>query len=304
MSARDVELRLLRYFVVTAEELHVGRAAARLFISQPALSKQIKLLEREFGVALFRRGPRGVSLTPDGSVLLPAARETLAAADRLVELVDQVAGSRTGRLRVGFVGQAANELTSVLLRRFAEQNPGVAVDLQQFAMRDLSAGLRERTVNLAIVRLPISLDGIRLQPLFTEGRVAVLPTSHPFAVRPRLAVEELFGEPWLQPESPDPVYRAFALATRQRVAAPMLGPVVRTVDELLEAVLALKGICLAPASAARYYSRPGIAYVPVVDADPSIVALAWRGDPPGLTPAGSAFVRLAHELSTSDVAVS
>ena len=205
--------------------------------TQPALSKRIRALEHEWGVTLFLRNSRSVVLTAEGADPLTAAQETLAAAARLTERVDRLDPDLPERLHVGFVGQAANELTPLLVRRFARERPDVVVDLRQYPFRDLSAGLRDGAVDLGIVRLPIGLDGLRLRRLFVEPRVAVLPAHHPLAGGSRLSVHDLFEEPWIQPASDDAVYRAFALALDRRAAAPLLGPVAHTIDELLEAVL-------------------------------------------------------------------
>lgn len=158
-------------------------------------------------------------------------------------------------------------------------------------MRDLSAGLADRSTDLALVRPPIDTTGLRLHPVLVEPRLAVLPADHPLAASAALSVSDLFDLPWVQPGSPDPLYRAFALASDRRGGVPpRLGPTVNSIDEYLEVVRSGRGIGLAPASAARYYSRPGVAYVPVADAEPSIVALAWLDREGSLSAAAMTFL--------------
>lgn len=292
-----VDLRLLRYFVAVAEERHFGRAAQRLYISQPALSRQVRLLEDAVGLALFHRGERPVALTDAGHQLLPRAREALAAAQRFADAGGELRRAQRARLRLGFVGQAVNELTPRLLRAFAEQHPEVAVQLRQSDLRDLSAGLRDGAVDLAMVRLPIDTTGLCLQPVLREPRAAVLPDDHPLAGHATLSVRQLLDLPWVHAATSDPAYQHFALALGQRGGTPpVLGPVVSSIDEYLEAVLAGQGVGLAPLSASRYYRRPGLTYVPVPDAEPSVVALAWLDRPGHPVAPGAAFLALARRL--------
>lgn len=276
------DLRLLRALVVLAEEDHVGRAAARLHVSQPALSKQIAQLERTTGLTLFERHPRGVTPTEAGRLLVERARHVLAEADSFDAAAARARRALSGRLLLGFIGQAANERTPVLLRSYRERHPDVVVELRQYDMTDLSAGLRTGETDVALLRLPLGVPDLVHEPLLVEPRVAVLPAEHRLAGEARIGIAQLLDEPWVVSASPDPVYQDFALATDARDGRPPRpGPTVRSIDEYLEAVLAHQGIGLAPASAARYYARPGVVYVPVPDARPSVCALSWsaRHDP-------------------------
>jgi len=292
----DADERLLRYFVVLSEELHFRRAASRLFISQPALSKQIKGLEERLHLSLFIRTRRQVILTPAGAALLPLARSALEALGAFAAKADLLRRGQHGRLRVGFIAQAANEITPRLVRAFARSHPEVDVDLRQSALDDSSAGLRSAAVDLALVRLPIELGGLEVQPLLTERRVVVLPVEHHLASRTQVSLADLRGEPRLVTATADPAFRAFALegALEDRAASPE--SVVSSVDEFLEAVLAGRGIAMAPESARRFYSRPGVTFVDVRDATPSVVALAWRADVM-LPQAAQEFVALACRIA-------
>lgn len=285
-----VEVRLLRSLVAVADEGHVGRAAERLHLTQPALSKQIAQLEAATGLRLFDRHPRGMTPTDAGRLLVDRARHVVREADAFDALAGRTRRRVAGRLHVGFVGQAANERTPVLLRAFRERHPAVTVELRQYDMRDLTAGLGAGETDLAILRLPVGAADLVHEPLFVEPRVAVLPDDHRLARHEALDLRQLLDEPWVVSASPDPAYQRFALALDARAGRrPVRGPVVRTIDEYLEAVLSGEGIGLAPASAARYYVRPGIAYVPVPDAQPSVCSLSWSTDhEPG--PAARAFV--------------
>ncbi len=288
------ELRLLRSLVVLGEEQNVGRAAARLTLTQPGLSKQIAQLERMAGLALFDRHPKGVTPTAAGAMLIERARDVLAEADAFDVAVEQARRGVRGRLNLGFVGQAVNEHTAVILREFRERHPDVTVDLRQYDMHDLTAGLGSGTSDLAFLRLPVSAENLRHEPVLIEPRVAVLPDDHPLAPLGSVRLSQLLDEPWVVSASPDPAYQRFALATSaRRGRPPVAGPVVRNIDEYLEAVLAHQGIGLAPESAARYYARPGITYVRVPDAEPS-VASASRSTRNPPQPAARAMLHLVR----------
>src|SRR5436309_11468403 len=126
-----MELRHLRAFLAVAEELHFGRAAARLQMAQPPLSQSVRRLERELGVELFRRNRRHVELTTAGSALVPEARRTLAAADRAVAVVSAVASGSSGRLTLGFVGSLAHGVLPLLVRELRRQAPEIEISLRE-----------------------------------------------------------------------------------------------------------------------------------------------------------------------------
>jgi DNA-binding transcriptional LysR family regulator len=288
----DLELRILRTLVALAEEGAMSRAAGLLHISQPALSKQLAQAEKLTGLRLFERHTKGVTPTPVGQMLVDRARAVLRELDALSAAAVRARRDLTGHVRLGFIAQTVNEDTRVLLRTYAERHPGVTLDKRQYDLRDLTAGLTSGETDVAFLRQPLSAPGLAHEPMFVEPRVAVLADSHPLARRPSVGVTELFDTPWVVNATSDPAYRAYALATQQRDGRPaLLGPTIHTIDEFLEAVLSEEAIGLAPASAARYYPRPGVSYVPVPDAEPSVCTLSWHADR-DLTPAAQALVDL------------
>jgi DNA-binding transcriptional LysR family regulator len=291
VTARLVDQQLLVYFVAVAEELHFGRAASRTRVSQPALSKQVKRLEHLIGVQLFDRDRTRVALTDAGRRLLPAAYDVLSAGQRFIETSAQERAIEKGRLRVVFVAQAANEYTPLILRAFADQHPNVSVDLRQLGPAEVAEAVRSGSADIAILRLPIDRTGLVITELFSEQRVAVVAADHPAAGRDSIKVTELMNQPWIVNAAEDPAYQDFARVNSHRSPEHPLrvGAVIHSVDEYLEAVLAHRGIGLAPQSAVRYYTRPGIAYVPVPDAERSVVALAWADRGPESHPLAVAF---------------
>jgi DNA-binding transcriptional LysR family regulator len=254
--AMDLDMRRLRYFVAVAEHLHFRRAAEAIPIAQPALSRQIRALERDLGVALLERDRRTTTLTPAGRQLLEDARPLLASADAARRRVQRAARG-THRLVLGF---RAGITVTAATRAFAQVRPDVTVDVIRMEWDDQEELLRSGRVDVGVVRPPIDERGLRLLPLFTEDQLAVLPAAHPLARRRSLKRADLAGERYL----------------RYTDIAPGAETPLRSVEEKLEHVAAGHGIIVLPRSATAYYQRPDVKYVRVADAEPSAVLLAWE----------------------------
>src|SRR5215831_4349543 len=273
----DVDTRLLRYFAAVAAEGNLTRAAERLFVSQPALTKQIKQLESQLGVRLFTRSRTGMTLTAAGQALADSAPAVLAGWDRALREA-KAAASRAARvLRVGFMSSAANEATQQIIAAFARRRPGWRVDLQQAAWSDPTAGLASGDVDAALLRLPFpGQDGLRIEVLLTEPRWVVLPAAHPLAARDQICFSDLWDEPFIAAPAETGCWRDYWLATGERQGYPVrIGAVTDQPDAWLTAIANGDGIALTPESAARYYARPGITYRPVTGITPSQVGVAW-----------------------------
>ncbi|MGX6448532.1 LysR substrate-binding domain-containing protein [Patulibacter sp. S7RM1-6] len=195
----DVELRHLRYFVAVAEELHFGRAAARLHMAQPPLSQAIRRLEAAVGVPLLARTSRSVRLTPAGAAFLDRARRTLRTVEDDVEEARRIGHGETGRLHVGFVGSAMLTTLPGVLRRYADAYPGVRLGLHESFTARVVDGLRAGDVDAGIVRDAEPVEGLEATPMLTEPFVAVLPRDHPRAGAGALSVGALAGTPFVFP---------------------------------------------------------------------------------------------------------
>jgi DNA-binding transcriptional LysR family regulator len=192
-----LELRLIRSFVVLAEELHFGRAASRLGIVQPALSMQIKALEQELGVSLFVRDRHRVELSPSGRLFLAGARATLDQARRAVDEV--MAGERgeIGRLRIGFVSSVLPWYLPELLRRLRGRYPGIDLELKDMATPEQLRGLTEGRIDFGFVRMPVDGRGVEIDEVIAEPFEVALPDGHRLAGRTEIRPADLAGEPLL-----------------------------------------------------------------------------------------------------------
>jgi DNA-binding transcriptional LysR family regulator len=271
----DLDLRKVRYFVAVAELLHFGRAAERLHIAQPVLSRQIRALEKDLGAELLVRDGHGVSLTDAGRQLLDDARILLTSADATRRRVLRAAhGPR--RFLVGF---RAGVVVTPALRAFAAVHPDVEGNARRVEWDDQERLILDGTVDVAFVRRPVREDGLELRPLYDETRVAMLPEGHRLAGKQELSLADLDGE------------------NRLRYSDPQPGDLpIRTIEEKFERVVAGAGITLVPRSVAEQYSRPDISYVPVTDAEPDQVLLAWAAG--RRSPLITAFAEIAAATST------
>ena len=274
----DVDTRLLRYFAAVAAEGNLTRAAERLFVSQPALTKQIKQLESRLGIRLFTRSPAGMTLTPAGQALAGTTPAVLAGWDQALRETKAAASREARVLRIGFMSSAANEATQVIIAAFARRRPGWRVDLQQAAWSDPTAGLAVGDVDAALLRLPFpGQDSVRIEVLLTEPRWVALPATHPLAACDQIPFDQLWDEPFVAAPEETGWWRDYWLAASERQGHPVrVGAVTDQPDTWLTAIANGDGIALAPESAARYYARPGITYRPVTGVSPSQVCVAWQ----------------------------
>lgn len=235
-----MELRTLRYFVAVAEELHFGRAAARLHMSQPPLSRAIKQLEADVGALLFARSPAGVTLTPVGTVLLDEARALLDHADRVRVRVSAAAGAAT--ITVGILGDGTDPGVSRLAAAYRRNHPGIDIHIRDTDLTDPTCGLRAGLVDVALTRAPFDETALTVRTLRTDPVGVVLRADDPLARRDRLRLAELSGRRWFQfPQDTDPSWQSY-----WNGGTPREGPVVRAVQECLQAVLWNGTVGLAP----------------------------------------------------------
>ncbi|TQM26511.1 LysR family transcriptional regulator [Nocardia bhagyanarayanae] len=273
----DVDLRDLRYLIAVAEEANFTRAAARVFVSQPALSKQIRALERRLGFELFERTPRGVVLTAQGAELLPTAREMLERWDRAYPRAQAIGRPQT--LVVGMQTAVGRDLQRRAISRFRAAAPDWTVSLRLVGWSDPTAGLADASSDIGLVWLPIPLDGLRTRVLRRESRGVMLPEGHPLADHATVAFTDLLDEPFVAlPRAAGPL-RDHWLAIDARDGHPVrVGAEATGADETFEAIASGLGVALVAAGNADLYRRPGLVFRPVDGLEPAELAVAWRGD--------------------------
>ena len=276
----DVHLRELRYFVAVAEELHFTRAARRLYVSQPALSKQIRALEGQLGVALFARDRRAVSLTEAGAALLPLAQEVLETWRDAELAVAERAATAAAVLRVGFLTRVGRGLLPAVQAAFAESHPAWQLQLRHADWQDPTGGLADGSSDVAIVWLPLpDTAAVAHLVVATEPRWVAMAAGHPLAARDAIAFAELLDEAFLALPAAAGVARDFWLAVEDRGGRPVrVAAEVASADETFEALLTERAVVLLASGNADLYDRPGIVARPVTGIGPARLAVAWRAD--------------------------
>ena len=272
----DLDLRRLRYFVALAQQLHFGQAAERLFITQPALSRQIRKLEQEVGADLLTRSSRHVELTPAGRQLVEDANPLLAAASAAGRRVMRVAAGRAA-LTVGFfVGDPIIRL----VRAFNATHHDTDIDVERIYWSDQPGALLDEHVDVLFAHLPMDDHGIDLAHLYSSPRLALLPGSHELAGRSEIAIRELADDPVVLHWGASPIWDAWHnVDPRPDGRRPRRGPAARNLEEKIGVVGAGRAISFIPASVtAAIHIPPEIAAIPVIDIPPSKVCLAWKAD--------------------------
>ncbi|WP_353648222.1 LysR substrate-binding domain-containing protein [Nakamurella sp. A5-74] len=284
-----MDLRALSYFVAVAQERHFGRAAVRLHMTQPPLSRAIKRLEDDLGTVLLLRSAAGVTLTAAGAVLYDEARTLLEQADQLRTRVLGVAGAAT--VTVGVLADSGEQAGHRLAAAFRKRHPHVRIAIREADFTDPSTGLRAGLVDVALTRAPFDTTGIGTHVLRADPVGVVLRTDDPLAQHDALQMRQLVDREWFQlPEGTDPLWRAYWNGTATDTPRRH-GPVVRTIHECLQAVLWNGTIGLAP----LVHDLPaGLRSVPLIDMPPSRLILAWNQT--NTNPLISSFTRIAAEI--------
>jgi DNA-binding transcriptional LysR family regulator len=290
-----MELRHLRAFVAVAEELHFGRAAARLHIAQPPFSQQIKHLERDLGVQLLERTTRQVRLTNAGAVFLEHARRVLAEADRARESVLLTEQGERGEIRVGLTGATTWRLLPRMTRAYRARYPLVRLELHPsvFSGAQISA-LLDGGIDVGLLRAPVPAS-LESRTLLDEDLVAVLPDEHPLAARTSVPLVELAEENFVSyPDRQGSHLRDTAVRGCASVGFwPRVVQEAQDTYTVVALVAAAVGVALLPASA-EWLHFEGVAFRPVTGADLQVpVALCWR--PGNESPVLAGFLSVAAE---------
>jgi DNA-binding transcriptional LysR family regulator len=295
-----IELRRLLAFVAVVEEGHITRAAQRLGMQQPPLTRLLQGLEAELGVLLLHRTSRGVHPTEAGRALLEEARVVLARAERVEDVVRRAARGEHGRLAVGFTSSAAlHPFVSAVLRHFREVLPGVSISLDEAGTGELVDGLLHERLDAAFVRSPVSkVPGLMVDDILDEPMIVALPAGHSLAsdLGTPLSLADLASEAFIlyrRPAGPG-LYDAILAACRGAGFSPTITQEAPRLTATLSLVAAGLGLSIVPASMQRLGGE-GVAYRPLIDCYglSAPLHLAMRGSP--LAPALVRFRRVVRQ---------
>jgi DNA-binding transcriptional LysR family regulator len=263
-----LELRHLRYFIAVAEEGHITRAAERLGMQQPPLSQQIQALERELGVQLLRRKPRGVELTDAGRALLEDARAILAHVDHAFATTRRTARGEQGRIAVGFTSSAPfHPFVPRVIRAFRDAFPLISLTLEESGTTELIEDLRRERVDAAFIRAPVADPmGLTVNPLLEEAMLVALPSAHALGqgsgvADAALPLAELAGETFVvyRRHSGPGLYDAIFAACHAAGFSPIVGQAAPRIVSTLNLVAAGLWIAIVPASLQRM-QMDGVVY--------------------------------------------
>jgi DNA-binding transcriptional LysR family regulator len=264
-----LETRDFAYFVTVAEELHFGRAADRLGIAQPPLSRAISRLERRIGVRLFDRTSRRVSLTPAGKAFLDASQNVLAAADAAVRTAQQAA--RSDRLVVAARPAQGSGLLAAVLPGYERSKDALPIEI--LFTRQQAAAVRDGTADAGLMCSTEDLTGLRTAELITEAPVALLPAGHPLASRPAVTIAELRRLDTFAKQCPD-----------------------SSLDQIIDLV-ALRRLIVVVSDSITGKLGPEVTAVPVTGVPDSLLVLGWLPAIP--PPALAAFISQAQRVTDS-----
>ncbi|MFJ6393292.1 LysR family transcriptional regulator [Streptomyces sp. NPDC091972] len=282
----DLEVRQLRCFVAVAEELHFGRAADRLSMTQPPLSRTIRSLERQLGVTLFERTTRQVELTGAGEVLLRDARTALEAVTAAAHRARH-AGSASPRLRIALKADIDGGLLPQILDAYSTDPAALPPELVLGGFGAQPQALRDGLADVALVLRPVDERGLDSEPLLTEPVLVAMAATDPLAARTRLCLADLAGRRLLDGAPADEGPTA---PSQPGGTAP-----ASNLSEIFSLVETGSIVFFAPASVARRNPRPGVAYRPVSDLPNCTLAVAWPQE--ARSTAVAAFVRAAVAIA-------
>ncbi len=295
-----MELRHLRYFIAVAEELHFGRAAKHLGISQQPLSQQIRNLEAELGTPLFYRTKRTVRLTEAGQVFYEGAVKTLQQAEQTVHFAQRTGRGEIGNLSVGLTGPALSSLLPQVMSRFRQDYPGIHLTLNEMRTNLQVEALLQGQLHVGLLHTPLYTESLATEVVYRENLVLVLPTSHRLAhpVEVPVSLRDLAGEPFiLFPRQIGPIFYDRIISMFQQVGySPNIVQEVIPQRSILSLVSIGVGLTLMQKSLSTI-GHSGVVFRELLEPTPELeLALAWH--PKSTYPALQNFLRLVREVAS------
>jgi DNA-binding transcriptional LysR family regulator len=295
----SIDFRRLRYFLAVAEELHFGRAAARLGIAQPPLSQQIQRLERELDTQLFVRTRRTVSLTDAGRALMEETRSILINVQGAISRVARAGRGETGVISVGFAASVMFQELPRIIRRFRTQYPDVRLDLRELPTALQLTGLRVGDLDVGFVREPAPDPTLHLETVLREPLLIAVGKDHRLAARSRIRLQDLSQEDFvLFPEDVAPGLHRQVLALCQNAGfVPRVVQVSRELHTTVSLVAAGVGVTIIPGSVTKMGST-GVRYQPIRSVRVGTrIDMAWRVD--NARPVLNAFLGVVRNINTA-----
>jgi DNA-binding transcriptional LysR family regulator len=294
---QNIELRHLRYFLAVAEELNFGRAAERLNITQPSLSRQIQNLEKELVIILFERNQRQIKLTSPGQIFLTEVEQILLRFDQGIQIIKRVSRGKIGQLTVGFQGSSVYDIIPISIKSFRDRFPDVEVIMQPMETSQQVIAIAENNLDVGFVIPPITDASLEVEILLEEPLVLALPENHPLAAQSEIAITALANEPLILAsrdrgcglhEQIFEIYQRAGLRPNVVCAA-------REMQVMLGFVAAGMGISLLP-SHVKNFQRTGVLYRTLIPEAPIAgLGIAWKPNNP--TPVLSAFLEIVRSLA-------
>ncbi|MFF5209584.1 LysR family transcriptional regulator [Streptosporangium sp. NPDC000396] len=274
----DLNLRLVEVLRVVAEEGSMTKAATQLHVTQQAISGQIHQLERLAGTELLTRTSRGVELTSGGKVVAQLGAEMLAIADKMLAELRLVKQGQSGLLRIACKPQTTAHFLPEAVANMRQEAPGIEIEMTSVSvLREEVELMMTGHVDGALIWLPLGDDRLNAVEIEAEPRLLALPPDHPLAGRESVTIPEVADEPFVGAHSrlPSEVTRFWLVDPRPDGGKPVYGPEGRTTEECLQLIADHRGVMIGPASYADYYKHPHLAWVPLADVEPCVLALAW-----------------------------
>jgi len=296
-----MELRHLRYFVAVAEAENVSRAALKLHVSQPGISRQIRDLEEEIGFQLFERSAKSLKLTRAGKTFLTEARAVLQRADEAVKTARAIATGEQGELHVGYAPSPTSRILPPALRAFQAESPNIRVRLHDFSTEEMIAGLRAGKLQIAFLVRPITgmLRGVHFEEILRDAICLAVAPNHPLARRRTVALADVVAEPlviYSRAEYPE-AHEELAEMFSHLKAKPHIAEEHDGVASLIAGVESGAGVALVPESIGCI-AGPRLKLVRVLPAAPPlIIGAAWPKD--GLAPMAERFLKCAKKVASA-----
>ena len=296
-----MELRHLQYFVVVAEELHFGRAAARLQMTQPPLSQQIQQLEKEMGVTLFSRTKRKVELTEAGELFLKEVKKAFSQIEKAVEVAQSAQRGEVGSLSIGFVGAAIYDILPPIVREYRKKFPKVSVVLHELSTPEQVNALHDNRIDIGFVRPPITSQLIQLEPIQKLSCTICLPKAHPLAEKEKIYIEDLQDEPFvfISRHVWPVLYDAVLSLCRSAGFSPKIVQEATEYQTVMGLVAAEIGITVIPVSANKLY-KTDVVYKEIHDSNfVAEMAVMYRKN--NSNPELLEFLKIAREKKRIEV---